>query len=353
MAHRSSLSKRYVNVTVARTEDQLLTVIARASKITWTSDLFYVISLCWSKLSVACLFRRFSAQPERIRNFSIFIYAVCVYGVVGLLITALRENILHPWRYNEETAQSNLDRWIAFGVMGAVLDVIALVCPFYLIWGIQIDRRSKARVVLAFASRAPAIVFTVLRLVSISRLSGNDFTWTYVTPEVYTQLELHYSLIAATIPCLRIFLKAWNTSFLAMGLEDLDEQAYVERECFRPPPLFKKNWFEDCMNDMLTNVHQTRSRKEHTLWVPLAIARTRAKHMEAKPIGDLGSDRTVALGHRGKTASPKPPSAEGEKTEIMQAKTRKRQSLLSTRLTWTLDSRLISELKEHTGGAMP
>lgn len=198
-------------------------------QIVWTSDLFYVLSLCFSKLSVAWLLRRFSAAPERIRAFQAFIIAVGVYGLVGLLITALRQNVLHPWQYDASSAGTNLQRWVALGVMGIVLDIIGMLSPLYLIWDIQMNRRTKAMVVFAFAFRAPTIAFTALRLVALFRVTGNDFTWEYVTPEVYTQLEMHYSLIAATIPCLRIFLKAWNTSFLAMTLEDMDEQAFVQR----------------------------------------------------------------------------------------------------------------------------
>ena len=199
-------------------------------QVIWISDLFYVVSLALSKLAIACLFRRFSAAAERIRIFKAFMAAVGVYGVVGLLITALRQNTLHPWRYDQDAAQSNFHRWAAFGAMGILLDLVALIAPFYLIWDIQMDRRSKMRVILAFAVRAPIIIFTILRLVTINNLTGEDFTYAYVTPEVYTQLELHFSLIGATIPCLRIFLKAWNTSFLAMGLEDIDDQAYVQRK---------------------------------------------------------------------------------------------------------------------------
>lgn len=158
-------------------------------------------------------------------------YAIGVHGAIGLMITALQRNVLRPWHHTADNWQSKLNRWIAFGVMGILLDIVALVSPIYLVWDIQMDRRTKSTVVLAFAFRAPTIAFTVLRLVALSTLSGHDFTWAYVVPEIYTQLEMHYSLIAATIPCLRIFLKAWHTRFLNMALEELDEQAYVERRC--------------------------------------------------------------------------------------------------------------------------
>lgn len=199
-------------------------------KMIWTSDLFYVLSVAGGRLATVGLLLRFCAAPDRIRIFRAFMYAVGIYGVVGLLITALRQDILHPWRYTANAAQTNFHRWIAFGCMGIVIDVLTMIAPLYLIWDVQMSRRTKTTVVAAFASRAPTIAFTVLRLVSLSSLDGDNFTWTYVIPEVYTQLEMHYNLIAATIPCLRIFLRAWHTRFLNMALEELDEQAFVERK---------------------------------------------------------------------------------------------------------------------------
>ena len=148
----------------------------------WTSDLLYVTSLCLSKLSIAFLFRRFSAAPQRIRTFSIFVAAAAVYGLIGIMIVALQQDILHPWRHSEATASSTLHRWIAFGAFGIALDVAALAAPFYLIWGIQMDVRSKTRVAIAFWFRGPVIVLSSLRLFSLSKLTGNDFTWAYVTP---------------------------------------------------------------------------------------------------------------------------------------------------------------------------
>lgn len=49
-----------------------------------------------------------------------------------------------------------------------------------------------------------------------------DASITYVNPEIYGQLEMHINVMAATVPCLRIFLRGWNTGSLGLTLEDLD-----------------------------------------------------------------------------------------------------------------------------------
>ena len=42
-------------------------------------------------------------------------------------------------------------------------------------------------------------------------ITGSDFTFAYTMPEIVAQVEMCYTLIAATIPCLRVFLYSANT----------------------------------------------------------------------------------------------------------------------------------------------
>lgn len=192
------------------------------------SVIFYVLSLCLSKLSVACLLQRFSAVPKGLLVLRVLTAAVVCFGVIGLLVTGLRQELAKPWRYSVNTAESNWQRWLAVEVLGGVLEGIFLLPPMLLVWRLQMDQRTKITVILAFAFRAPVIALAVLRLVSIRYCQADNFSYTYSWAEFWPQLELHYSLVAATIPCLRIFLKGWNTSFLNLTLLQVDETAYAE-----------------------------------------------------------------------------------------------------------------------------
>lgn len=49
----------------------------------------------------------------------------------------------------------------------------------------------------------------------------------YSLPEILTQLEMHYNMIAATLPCLRIFLKGFQTGELGGMSADWREQASI------------------------------------------------------------------------------------------------------------------------------
>ena len=59
------------------------------------------------------------------------------------------------------------------------------------------------------------IPLAVLRLVSLSgSLASDEPIFDYATTEVFTQGELCFSVISATIPCLRIFMQSANTGLL-------------------------------------------------------------------------------------------------------------------------------------------
>lgn len=92
------------------------------------------------------------------------------------------------------------------------------------------DSKPKSIVITAFALRLFVAPVTIVRLVSLRDVRANDLSFTYILPETMTQLEMYSNLVAATLLCLRIFLTAWNTSFMNIRLEDIDNGACKQRE---------------------------------------------------------------------------------------------------------------------------
>jgi hypothetical protein len=76
---------------------------------------------------------------------------------------------------------------------------------------------------MAFSCRLPIIPVAILRLVNLNHDSGStDYSWDIVLAVVLAQVEMHFSLIASTIPCLRPFLKALDTGYLATQAAQVD-----------------------------------------------------------------------------------------------------------------------------------
>lgn len=152
-----------------------------------------------------------------------------------MLVVAIRQDASQPWAYNSpEAVTSTLARWAAAGVLSMLIDIVIACLSVYLVWGLQMDRQSKRLVIIGFVLRLFLIPITIVRIVSIAQVNHNDFSFSYALPETLTQLEMHGSIIATTLPCLRLFLRAWNTSFMDMRLQELDPQAYEQRTLCPP-----------------------------------------------------------------------------------------------------------------------
>jgi len=67
---------------------------------------------------------------------------------------------------------------------------------------------------------------TPLRLYYISTAASRfkaSPTFTATLLEIFTQLEMHFNIISATVPCLRVFLKSFYSGYLgSIGLDAAD-----------------------------------------------------------------------------------------------------------------------------------
>jgi hypothetical protein len=151
---------------------------------------------------------------------------------------AIRPNTATPWLYH--TGQSFtpiLARWIATGIMSILTDLIVTGMSIYLVWDLNMASKSKSLVITAFTLRLFVMPVTVTRLVTLSHVDVTNLSFSYSLPEVMTQLEMYCNLITTTLPCLRLFLTAWNSSFMDIGLAGIDHDAYRERKIYTPSSL--------------------------------------------------------------------------------------------------------------------
>jgi hypothetical protein len=160
--------------------------------------------------------------------------------MTSLLSVAIRPNTATPWLYIPgQPFTPILARWIATGIMSILTDLIVTAMSIYLVWDLNMASKSKSLVITAFTLRLFVMPVTIARLVTLSHVDVSDLSFSYSLPEVMTQLEMYCNLITTTLPCLRLFLTAWNSSFMDIGLAGIDHDAYRERTTppFRPPLL--------------------------------------------------------------------------------------------------------------------
>lgn len=116
-----------------------------------------------------------------------------------------------------------------------------------LVWGLRMRVSSKLTVVFAFAfrltyvkehitplllrmartityllSRVAAVAIVRLHYIGIGLASVDEPFFDSVPASICTQLELHWGLMAASIPCLKPFMKVMNTGYMGFSSSFLE-----------------------------------------------------------------------------------------------------------------------------------
>ncbi|KAI9801612.1 MAG: hypothetical protein M1825_003291 [Sarcosagium campestre] len=204
-------------------------------KAGYAGDILYFLALCLSRLSTAFLIARLSRSKEHlIAAYATGVFTV-LWGVAGTFAIATRCEIRQPWIMLGTQCEDLGTRWIALGTIGIAIETVLILLPVYLVWNLQMARSSKAVVVGAFAFRLPVIAAGVLRIIFLTRaLNSSDYTFESVDFSVVTMIELHYSLMAATIPCMKPFIKAFNTGFLGTTARQTEIGGYGSNSEYGP-----------------------------------------------------------------------------------------------------------------------
>lgn len=195
--------------------------------------MLFLVSIWTGKLSIVLLFKRLAKESNKSRVSWVLTALVSILSTVSTLSVALRPHVSQPWIYREGDVVSVLARWIVSGALSIAFDLVALGLSIYLVKDLQTTSKSKSLVITAFTLRLFVVPITIVRLVALSRVQHQDISFTYALPEAMSQLEMYCSVVSMTLPCLRLFLAAWNTSFMDLRLEEFDNDVYRQRKQLR------------------------------------------------------------------------------------------------------------------------
>jgi hypothetical protein len=115
-------------------------------------------------------------------------------------------------RISSQTCPTIVTRYKIVVVTDAITDVVLVLIPGYLCWHLQMSFLLKLQVLAVFSFRLPLVALAGLFLKTwIHSLSAVNPGVDRATPIIFQQVELCVSLIAATIPCLKSFIRSFDT----------------------------------------------------------------------------------------------------------------------------------------------
>ncbi|KAE8140474.1 hypothetical protein BDV38DRAFT_290191 [Aspergillus pseudotamarii] len=107
-------------------------------------------------------------------------------------------------------------RWTVVETGNMLIELLIPGLIIMVLWNLQARLKAKITVLVAFSMQLLVTIPTVFRLILLHEMTTvdirNDRTFAIANTVVLTEITMHFSLMAATFPCLRKFLQAFDTN---------------------------------------------------------------------------------------------------------------------------------------------
>ncbi|KAJ6785129.1 hypothetical protein PWT90_07571 [Aphanocladium album] len=132
---------------------------------------------------------------------------------------------LWPAKASMSLLLTRFPRWLVVETLSLVLELLISGLAFSLVLGLDMAFQTKFIVVTAFSAQILVAIPVGFRLALLRDAihSHAPVMFTLTNPTIVTQVVMHFSIMAATFPCFRQFLKAFNNDFGAMTKLDMEE----------------------------------------------------------------------------------------------------------------------------------
>ncbi|KIW69402.1 hypothetical protein PV04_05281 [Phialophora macrospora] len=211
--------------------------VTRASRATFTAQILFILSAAAAKASTLCLMMRLfnlsgprTGQKRRQRAFYwvgvAVMVGVALWAILAIVAVAVNCSVPGFIRGDGASCSHQFLRWqliTAFDVVTEGLLILIVIC---VVWPVHLAFSMKCQVVLAFSFRLVVAALAILHLHYIADYTGSDNPGIAIVPViVIQQVQLCWSLISATIPNLKSFVKSFSSGF-GIQLDPSLTQAY-------------------------------------------------------------------------------------------------------------------------------
>jgi hypothetical protein len=211
--------------------------IERFQQASLASSVLYVVALAASRMSILMfLGRLISVAQKRFRimmkatlviillHLVGFEYAVRCHSdwifaqVVEVLCLSFACNLPATWDYINGRCLDLVAFWDFDTAFDIATSLAVMAVPIVIVTPLQMSTGRKLKAILAFIFQLPPCVFAAIRLLYLHRAFGSrDHTWDSVDLHIWTQINLHFSIVAANMPSLNIFLDGTLMAMLALS----------------------------------------------------------------------------------------------------------------------------------------
>ncbi|KAJ8107513.1 hypothetical protein OPT61_g8811 [Boeremia exigua] len=190
----------------------------RLNALILSSNLIWIAALCLSKLAIVSMLIRLTQRAAHQRHQYLVGVLVGAQFTASILLMTVEctgfDGLAWEVRSNDMACSRQQLRWHVITGLDVATELAILILPLHLVWKLQMSRKSKSFVVVAFWLRIPTIAFSILRNDTTNRLrSTPDTSLSAAMILIWQAIELTYSIAAATIAALKQFTESLNTGF--------------------------------------------------------------------------------------------------------------------------------------------
>lgn len=176
----------------------------------WLAQMTYKISLQLTKISLLLLYIRIFRHIAWFKKISMSVIGfLLVYLLATTIVSFVQcQPIERAWnRWMTESSQCiSLNTFFVFnGTIALTTDIIVLLLPLPLIWGLQLPLGQKLALIPVFGLGLFIVVVSTLRLHALIAHPTYDTTWD-LEGTLWTIIEFNIALMCAALPSVRVLL---------------------------------------------------------------------------------------------------------------------------------------------------
>ncbi|KAI0798924.1 hypothetical protein GGR55DRAFT_529464 [Xylaria sp. FL0064] len=174
-------------------------------KILYAGNIVYNAAVCLSKASVIFYYRRIFAFNKGFRIYTSVLLVALATLLLGeeLSLTFADDPVEAQWNVEiPHTQISTRPFWLTCGLTYIIFNILIIATPVYQIWKLKMARERKWAITVLFLLGSAVTVATLLRVIYVTTLNFDDFTYTGTNTSLWAGIEIHLSIICMNIPIL-------------------------------------------------------------------------------------------------------------------------------------------------------
>ncbi|KUJ13767.1 uncharacterized protein LY89DRAFT_720987 [Mollisia scopiformis] len=235
-----------------------------SAKALFAGRILLILSLCFSKLSILLLTRSLFHWEKRRKILIIdaTIVLVIIWGLGATLALSIDCSPHTMLGRGLTQCSGHVLRLRIVMIIDIITECIIFGIPILFLYAVKVANGTKLLVIAAFAFRLPLVAFSIMYLLSFTSYIDSKSSGTAIVPTmIWQEILLGYSLMSATIPCLKAFVEGFTTGGGRLGEIEVVRMPYESEGSYELGQM-RKNMHRSL--ERLENIEDTGTHLQHS-----------------------------------------------------------------------------------------